>query len=164
MCMDWAIYRVHAVETGSSVSEGREDASLRNTPSEGRKRSPSHPGPFRGQGKGNRTKGVSRAFIRRFLAHLERAGSRAVRGIKHQEGERMKFYKPDGYIEIEMSGCCCPPTGKRKTGLHTNATTLWFRVNEGDWVSVRKSHHTYVLADAAETVQEFMDAMESENA
>lgn len=44
----------------------------------------------------------------------------------------MKFLKLDGQIEINNSGCCCPP-GEYRGGQHTNASTLWWRINDGEW-------------------------------
>lgn len=71
----------------------------------------------------------------------------------------MKFTKPDGVIEFGFSGCCCPP-GQRRPGQHTNATTRWWRVNEGAWQPVRRQSHTRTLAEAAETCAEFQQALE----
>jgi len=73
----------------------------------------------------------------------------------------MKYEKPDGTIEIESSGCCCPP-GKRRDGMHTNSFTHWWRVNQGEWQRYDSLNSTRLLAGAAETCTEFEEAMENE--
>jgi hypothetical protein len=74
--------------------------------------------------------------------------------------------KPDGVIEFGLSGCCCPP-GQRRPGQHTNSCTRWFRVNppeeseepKGQWKRYQRAVHTMELAQAAETCDEFLDAI-----
>jgi len=70
----------------------------------------------------------------------------------------MKIEKPDGTIEIGGSGCCCPP-GQRGPGIHTNACTAWWRVNDGTWNRLRSQKEAWILAEAANTVAEFVEAM-----
>jgi hypothetical protein len=70
----------------------------------------------------------------------------------------MKHEKPDGVIELGMSGCCCPP-GQRKPGMHTCACTTWWRVNEGPWVRYEDLNNVRTLAGAAETCLEFVEAV-----
>lgn len=71
----------------------------------------------------------------------------------------MKILKPDGAIELAISGCCCPP-GQMKQGLHTNSTTVWWRVNDEPWQHMHRSMtHYRILAEAAETVEEFVEAV-----
>jgi hypothetical protein len=70
----------------------------------------------------------------------------------------MKHIKPDGEIELGSSGCCCPP-GERRAGQHTNACTSWWRVNGGIWQRDHRISNTRILAAAANTVTEFIDAM-----
>ncbi len=73
----------------------------------------------------------------------------------------MKITKPDGIIEIEGSGCCCPPR-QRRPGLHTNACTSWWRVNGGEWHKIRSQKDAWILAEAANWVAEFAEAMKPE--
>lgn len=73
----------------------------------------------------------------------------------------MIYKKTDGYIELENSGCCCPPKQK-KLGQHTNSTTSWWRINNGEWNRISKSFHHYTtLAEAAESVDDFLDAIKN---
>lgn len=39
----------------------------------------------------------------------------------------MKFEKPDGVIEIEMSSCGCCAPGQKHPGIHTRTVTFWAR-------------------------------------
>jgi hypothetical protein len=76
----------------------------------------------------------------------------------------MIFDKPDGRIELANSSCCCPP-GPKHAGMHTNAGTTWWRVVSEEW---RDAWHplrggmsnALVLARAANSCDEFVDAME----
>lgn len=81
----------------------------------------------------------------------------------------MIYEKPDGAIEVAISGCCCPP-GERRGGQHTNSSTEWIRVIRGvfpsEWENVRdlpvsrSSLRTYIMA--ARSVSELTDAMAAE--
>lgn len=74
----------------------------------------------------------------------------------------MIYEKPDGKIEIQGSGCCCPP-GQRHRGMHTNACTNWWRtVRDGQaspWHNLRQHGAALELAQAATTCDEFVEAM-----
>lgn len=70
----------------------------------------------------------------------------------------MKFPKPDGVIEIQSSGCCCPPGPKRK-GQHTNSGTSWWRIDSGEWNLIRSMGWALKFADRSATTQEFLDSM-----
>jgi len=65
----------------------------------------------------------------------------------------MKYPFPDGIIETGISGCCCPP-GLNRNGMHTNSSTSWIRLNQGEWKYFRNSTHNRVLLAAAETAEE----------
>jgi hypothetical protein len=72
----------------------------------------------------------------------------------------MTIQKPDGWIELGISGCCCPP-GKARPGMHTNCATSWWRRDGGEWVSYTRQSHVRTLAAAAESVEEFLDCMKT---
>lgn len=72
----------------------------------------------------------------------------------------MKYGKPDGEIEIEGSGCCCPP-GEVRRGQHTNSATQWVRVNRSPWRQIEYgSSHVRTLAAAANTCREFEEELD----
>lgn len=82
----------------------------------------------------------------------------------------MKWEKPDGVIEFGCSGCCCPPRAPGdppRTGQHTNCATSWWRVvgagddYPGPWHPRDRDNHVRVLAGAAETCAEFLEAMDT---
>jgi hypothetical protein len=75
----------------------------------------------------------------------------------------VKFCKPDGDIEFGFSSCCCPP-GQRRPGQHTNSSTFWFRIIRPSqppqpWRRARTFSGSNVLADAARSCDEFLEAM-----
>jgi len=74
----------------------------------------------------------------------------------------MNYQKPDGSIKIQSSGCCCPP-GERRKGQHTNSCTTWWKAGDGPWQPVYQLSHTMVLAGAAETCAEFMEAIHTDS-
>lgn len=72
----------------------------------------------------------------------------------------MKWVKIDGVIERGISACCCPPDS-RKGGQHTNSITRWYRIDATPWQKLECSNNTFnVLAGAAESCKEFLEAME----
>ena len=71
----------------------------------------------------------------------------------------MKIHKPDGVIEFDTSGCCCPPNQIKK-GMHTNSTTQWFRVNSGEWLRDFYRNNTLILAEAAVDCADFRNDLE----
>jgi len=71
------------------------------------------------------------------------------------------FEKPDGIIEIEASGCCCPPGGHRSGRQHTNSSTSWWRVNGGEWHKLRANSLAIAIANrTGSNCADFVDAME----
>lgn len=73
----------------------------------------------------------------------------------------MIFNKPDGIIEVESSGCCCPP-GQQREGQHTNSGTRWWRVNGGPW-NPQPSPRVGLVSTAAvmDTCENFVRSMEA---
>lgn len=65
--------------------------------------------------------------------------------------EAMKITKYDGTIEFGLSGCTCCAPGHRHDGLHTNAVSQWFRVNDGAWQRVER-HITWYKEMAARSM------------
>jgi hypothetical protein len=75
----------------------------------------------------------------------------------------MKYEKPDGIIEIASSACCCPPDTKR-SGMHTNACTNWWRVTNGKWHKLRSLTFAMTVANNTETsCADFIDTMNEYN-
>ena len=64
-----------------------------------------------------------------------------------------KYQYPDGVIEVGFSVCCCPP-GQRHKGMHTNAFTTWYRLNDGEWRRLEYSSYNREVLAIAETAQE----------
>ena len=78
----------------------------------------------------------------------------------------MRYEHEDGAIELQFSGCCCPP-GERREGQHTNATTDWWRIHwkDGtttDWERYHWGTRTRLFAQAANNCQDFVEAMKQE--
>lgn len=67
----------------------------------------------------------------------------------------MIISKPDGTIQIESSGCCCPP-GMRRKGQHTNSTTCWVRIDLGEWKIVHSISRAVNEARKCGSVEEFL--------
>lgn len=74
----------------------------------------------------------------------------------------MKWEKTDGTIEIESSGCCCPP-GAKRPGMHTNSCTNWWRVNGSEWHKLSATAIALSVANRAGKTSEFVDAMRAFN-
>lgn len=72
------------------------------------------------------------------------------------------FLKDDGQIEVGFSGCCCPP-GQRREGMHTNSSTSWWRINSEPWVNTIHPTGVRILAEAAESCEDFLTAARTEN-
>jgi hypothetical protein len=75
----------------------------------------------------------------------------------------MTFTKPDGVIELEASGCCCPP-GAKRGGIHTRGFTHWYRVlplgqDNPNWQADPNQAATHEAASASATVAEFVNEM-----
>lgn len=65
----------------------------------------------------------------------------------------MIYQKPDGTIEIESHGCCCPP-GTSRPGMHTNSSTYWVRFNGGPWIKLERLAMAREFAACAATCLE----------
>jgi hypothetical protein len=72
----------------------------------------------------------------------------------------MKFEKTDGIIELASSGCCCPPGEIRRGGQHTNCGTRWWRIVGKPWHPMHSFTSAALLANCANTVAEFEEAMQ----
>ena len=66
---------------------------------------------------------------------------------------------PDGTIELVMSGKACPPDF---TGQAGNRSSVWFRVNGGEWESAggRCLHNYAQCLECADSVDEFRKYLE----
>ena len=75
----------------------------------------------------------------------------------------MTFTKPDGVIELEASGCCCPP-GVRRGGIHTRGFTNWYRIlplgqDNPVWESDPNHSESVRAAEASATCAQFVAEM-----
>lgn len=73
----------------------------------------------------------------------------------------MKYEKPDGVIEIGMSGCGHPPDKPRPHGQCTNSATQWWRVISPlgpptEWHPLRQQSAVMGLARSSKTVANFL--------
>jgi hypothetical protein len=66
---------------------------------------------------------------------------------------------PDGTVELVMSGNGSPPGA---TGQHTNKSSIWFRVNGGEWelASPRSMHQNLEALEWSDSVVEFREYLE----
>lgn len=66
---------------------------------------------------------------------------------------------PDGTVELQGSGNGSHPGA---TGQHTNKSTIWFRVNGGEWerASARAMHQNMQCLEWADSVAEFRQYLE----
>ncbi len=64
----------------------------------------------------------------------------------------------DGLVELSMSGKSCPPGYKGQAG---NVSSVWFRVNGGEWEHAHRSMHKNAEAlECADSVAEFRQYLE----
>lgn len=66
---------------------------------------------------------------------------------------------PDGTVELSWSGNGSHPGA---TGQHTNVSSIWFRVDGGEWErgSCRTMHKNMQALECADSVAEFRQYLE----
>ena len=69
----------------------------------------------------------------------------------------MTYQKPDGTIEIGLSGCSCHPPGKKTPGMHANGTSEWWRINDDEWKRTPPDHMLFkYFARESASIEEFL--------